>query len=262
VQAARDAGKTRIAALLPETDTGHAMGDALLAAAAESGLPTPQERSYGAGMSSVDAAVRDISDYADRRGPIDAQIRAARKSGDPDARKAAAEAARQPLPPAPFDALLLADTGVPLSELGTLLPYYDVSSAQVMGPALWASPAARVGSGGILGGAWYAAPDPAARGGFVQTFSAKYMVQPSVLADLAYDAASIARVTAQDGGTSLIDSLTRPGGFTGADGTLLLQRDGHVQRALAVFQLSHGTAAIIAPAPSILTPTPRAGPSS
>ena len=262
VQAVRDAGKTRIAALLPENDTGHAMGDALLMAAAEAGLATPQERTYGAGMSSLDAAVRDVSDYADRRGPIDAQLRAARKSGDPDAKKAAAAATRQPLPPAPFDALLLADTGVPLSELGTLLPYYDVYGAQIMGPALWASPAARAGAGGVLGGAWYAAPDPAARGNFVQAFSAKYMVQPSVLADLAYDAASIARVTAQGGGATLMDSLTRPGGFTGADGTLLLQRDGHVQRALAVFELSHGTSAIVAPAPSILTPTLSVHPTS
>jgi len=253
VQAARDAGKTRIAALLPENDTGRAMGDALSAAAAEAALPVPQQRSYGAGMGSLDAAVRDISGYADRRGPIDAQIRAARKSGDKDAKKAAAEAAKQPLPPAPFDALLLADTGVPLSELGTLLPYYDVGSAQIMGPALWASAAGRASSGGILGGAWYAAPDPAARGAFVQAFAAKYAVQPSMLADLAYDAASIARVTAQGGGATLAESLTRPGGFSGTDGTLLLQADGHVQRALAVFELSHGAASIVAPAPTILT---------
>jgi hypothetical protein len=59
-----------------------------------------------------------------------------------------------------------------------------------------------------------------------------------------------------------MDSLTRPGGFTGADGTLLLQRDGHVQRALAVFELSHGTSAIVAPAPSILTPTLSVRPTS
>ena len=41
-------------------------------------------------------------------------------------------------------------------------------------------------------------------------------MQPSVLADLAYDAASIARVTAQTGGAALTTSLTRPGGFSGA----------------------------------------------
>jgi len=182
-------------------------------------------------------------------------MRAAKKADDPALKKAAAEAAKQPLPPTPFDALLLADTGVPLSELSTLLPYYDVYNVQIMGPALWASPAARVASGGVLNGAWYAAPDPAARAAFVAAFAAKYTVQPSVLSDLAYDAASIARVTGQTGGATLVDSLTRPGGFTGTDGTLLLQPDGHVQRALAVFQIYNGTASIVSPAP-------RAGPTS
>ncbi len=260
VGAARDAGKTHIAALLPDTDTGRAMGDALLVSAAEAGLPTPAERTYGPGMPALNEAVRDISDYADRRGPIDAQMHAAKLADDPVLKKAAAEAARQPLPPNPFDTLLLADTGVPLSELSTLLPYYDVTNVQIMGPALWASPAARTASGGVLNGAWYAAPDPAARGPFVAAFAAKYAVQPSVLADLAYDAASIARVTGQTGGPSLLDSLTRPGGFSGTDGTLLLQPDGHVQRALAVFQLApDGTTAIVSPAPTVLTPAPQAG---
>jgi outer membrane PBP1 activator LpoA protein len=248
VLAARDAGRTRIAALLPENDLGRAFGDALNEAASEAHLPAPAQRSYGTDMASIDTAVRDISDYAERRGPIDAQVHAARSSTDPAVKKAAALAAKQPLPPAPFDAVLLADTGTPLSELGALLPYYDVGDAKVMGPALWGSPAGRAGGGAILNGAWYAAPDPAARASFAQNFATRYSVEPSILADLAYDAASIARVTAQGGGATLTVSLTRPGGFSGADGTLLLQPDGHVKRALAVFELSHGTASIVAPA--------------
>ena len=252
VQAAQAQGKVRIAAVLPDSDLGRAMGGALASAAAEAGIPPPQQRTYGAGMGALDAAVRDVSGYADRRGPIDAKLRAARASGDPAARKEAAEAARAPLPPAPFDAVLLADTGVPLSELASLLPYYDVGSAKVMGPALWAAAANRANSGGVLNGAWYAAPDPAARGGFTQSFVAKYAVMPSSLADLAFDAASIARVTAHGGGATLTESLTRPGGFAGADGTLLLRPDGSVQRGLAVFELDHGVAAIVAPAPATL----------
>ena len=121
-----------------------------------------------------------------------------------------------------------------------------------MGPALWATPTSRAASGGALSGAWYAAPDPIARAAFVSAFAGKYAVQPSMLADLAYDAASIARVTAQGGGASLVASLTRPGGFSGADGTLLLQADGRVQRALAVFMLSHGATTLVSPAPATL----------
>jgi branched-chain amino acid transport system substrate-binding protein len=253
VAAAQEQGKTRIAAVLPQNALGQAMADSLTATVASDGLPPPRMQTYGAGMSALNEAVRTVSDYADRRGPLDAAIHAARSSGDPAARRAATQAARQPLPPLPIDALLLGDTGTPLAELGTLLPYYDVTGIQIMGPALWAQETNRADSGGILRGAWYAAPDPAARAGFVQTFTARYSVAPSVLADFAYDAASIARVTAQSGGVSLAASLTRPGGFSGVDGTLLLLPGGKVLRSLAVFQLSDGGASIISPAPAVLT---------
>lgn len=256
VQAAQQAGKTRIAAVLPDNDLGHAMGDALTKAAAADGLPVPQQRSYQDGMASVTEAVRDLSDYADRRGPIDAQIHAARTSDDPAARKAAALAANQPLPPVPFDAVLLGDVGTPLAELATLLPYYDVTGVQIMGPALWALPQNRAGAGAIMGGAWFAAPDPSARADFVQAFTTKFGEPPSVLADLGFDAGAIARVTAQGGGATLLESLTRPGGFTGANGVLRLQPDGRVQRALAVFELSNGTPSVISPAPSVLITPP------
>ena len=108
VRAAQDAGKPRIAALLPQTDLGRAMGDALAQAASDAGMPPPPQRSYGGGMASMDAGIRDLSDYADRRGKADAAMKAARISGDPEAKKAAAELAHQPFGPAPFDALLLA----------------------------------------------------------------------------------------------------------------------------------------------------------
>ena len=119
----------------------------------------------------MNGTIRAVSGYADRRGPLDAQIRAARAQHDADGRRKAAELARAPIPPAPFDALLLADTGEALATIAALLPYYDVDqpAVRVLGPALWASPAARAGAG--LGGALYAAPDPATRSDFDQRYS-------------------------------------------------------------------------------------------
>jgi ABC-type branched-subunit amino acid transport system substrate-binding protein len=254
VQAAAQEGRTRIAALLPENGLGAAMGQALTRSAAAAGLPPPQEQTYGDGMSSITQAVQAISDYADRRGPIDAQIRQAKQSGDKAAIKAARDASRQAiasLAPLPFDALLLADTSTPLAELGTLLPYYDVSGVQIMGPALWAQPDKRAGAGGVIQGAWYAAFDPAVRVPFVTAYTARYGDAPPMLADFAFDAASIARVTSTQG-ASLSESLTRPGGFTGANGAMLLLPDGRVLRALAVFRIDGDQASIVAPAPATL----------
>ena len=254
VIAAQRQGRTRFAALLPDDEFGHAMANALNEAAGPLGLQPPKVSIYTGGMAGMNPAVRDLADYADRRGPLDEQIRAARARGDAEGNQEAAELARRSVPPPPFDALLLADTGEKLAELGTLLPYYDIrspSEVRILGPALWAAPQARRGAGALLEGAWYAAPDPSARGGFEQRYSQKYGTPPPPLSDLAYDAASIARVVAQQGG-GVAGSLTRPQGFLGADGVFALQPDGHVRRGLAVFEIQHGTPTVIEPAPQSL----------
>ncbi len=252
---AAEAGKSNIAALLPENELGQDMGAALAAAASRDGLPPPRVRTYGAGMQAITQAVQAISDYATRRGPIDQQIEQAKRTDDRAALKAAIAASHQPLPPLSYNALLLADTGTPLAELATLLPYYDVSGVQIMGPALWAAPANRNGAGALLAGAWYAGFDPAARGPFVTAYTARFGTAPPLIADFAFDAASIAHVTLDDTTESLTASLTRPGGFTGANGAMLLLPDGRTRRALGVFQIDQGNTTMIAPPPPSLTPS-------
>jgi branched-chain amino acid transport system substrate-binding protein len=245
-------GKTRLAAALPQNEFGQAMATALGQATAAAGLPTPDIRTYAPGMSSINAVVRDISGYSERRGPLDAQIRAARNQHDAEGRKRAIELSRQPIAPPSFDGLLLADTGDALSTLTAMLPYYDLDppTVRVLGPALWAAPGARGGAG--LNGAWYAAPDPAARANFDQQFSAANGTPAPGLADLAYDAASIARVLAHSGGYSAA-SLSRPEGFAGVDGVLALQPDGSVRRGLALFEIQRGGPVMIEPAPDNLS---------
>jgi hypothetical protein len=241
-------GKSQFAAMLPESDFGHAMGQALQQATANGGLPAPNIRYYGRGMAAINAAARDVSEYSTRRGPIDAQIRAARAEETPEGRRKAQDLAKTGIAPPSFNALLLADTGSePLSEIAAVLPYYDVdrSSVKIMGPALWASPSS---GSGQFPGAWYAAPDPAARGNFEQAYTAKYGSPPSPLADLAYDAASLARVEGGRGGYS-VAALTQSEGFVGADGWFALLPDGHVRRALAVFVVARGGPQMVEPAP-------------
>jgi branched-chain amino acid transport system substrate-binding protein len=240
-------GRTQIAALLPDSDFGHVMGQALMQAATANGLPPPNIHFHGAGMGSINTATRDLADYASRRGPIDAQIKQARALGTPDGRRQAQQLAKTPIPPPNFSALLLADTGEELSEVAAMLPYYDVdrSQAQILGPSLWASPSS---GSGQMPGAWYAAPDPAARAALEQGYAAKYGGPPPAVADLAFDAASIARVLGTSGGFS-IAALTQPAGFVGADGWLALLPDGQVRRGLAVFRIERGGPQMIEPAP-------------
>ncbi|MBN8890634.1 MAG: penicillin-binding protein activator [Rhodospirillales bacterium] len=252
VASAAAQGKTRFAAVLPENDFGHAMAAAIAKATVSAGLGAPEIRFHGTDMASINATMRSVSNYAGRRGPLDAQIRAARALHTAEGRRRAAELARAPIPPAPFDALLLADAGEQLAAVASLLSYYDLDApaVRVLGPALWASTTARRDA--PLNGAWFAAPDPAARAGFNASYQAAYGAQAPGLADFAYDAAAIAAVLAQEGGYS-VAALCRPEGFAGVDGVLALQPDGQVRRGLALFELGRGGPTMIEPAPDSIS---------
>jgi branched-chain amino acid transport system substrate-binding protein len=246
-------GKNRFAALLPPSGFGSATGTALTQVLASAGAPAPDIHVHDGGNANIAATLRDISDYAGRRGPIDARIKADRALHTVEARKEIAELSRQPVPPAPFDALVLADTGEKLAWEASFLGYYDIDppGVRLLGPALWASPAMRGGAN--LTGAWYAAPDPAARATFDQQYQAKYGAPAPGLADFAYDAAAIARVLAGAPGGYSVAALCRPEGFSGVDGVLALQPDGTVRRGLAVFEIQRGGAIIVDPAPTDLS---------
>jgi branched-chain amino acid transport system substrate-binding protein len=247
VVAAQAQGKSRFAGLLPDTDFGRAMAAGLRTATEAAGLPPPNIRMHASGMAAITAGARDLADYANRRGPIDAKVKAARALGTPEGRREAQELVRTPIPPPPFDVLLLADTGDELQEIAAVLPYYDVdrSMAQIIGPALWGDPAS--GSGAVRG-AWYAAPDSSARSTLERDYTAKYGSPPPPLADLAFDSVSVAKVVLGPTGADTV-TLTQPGGFVGTDGWFLLLGDGQVQRGLAVFRIERAGPDMIDPAP-------------
>lgn len=245
-------GKTRLAGLLPDNEFGRAMGAGLTQSAAALGLGEPRIRTYtaGAGIGGLNGAARDISDYGNRRGRIEAESRAARAPGTAEARRRSAEINRRGVPPPSFDALLLADTGDALESLGSLLPYYDIytPTVRLLGPALWAS--GNSGAARFIG-AWYAAPDPSNRAAFEQAFTAKAGEPPPGIADIAFDAAAIARIAAPAGFSGA--TLTRADGFLGANGLLALQADGHTRRGLAIFEIQRGGPQMVEPAPQSLT---------
>ncbi|MEA2775983.1 MAG: hypothetical protein QOF90_1389 [Acetobacteraceae bacterium] len=247
VTAAQAQGKSQFAALLPDTDFGRAMATALTRATEAAGMAPPNIRMHPPGMAAITASARDLSDYANRRGPIDAKVKAARALGTADGRREAQELVRTPIPPPNFNVLLLADTGEQLQEIAAVLPYFDVdrSAVQIVGPALWSDPTS---SSYAVSGAWYAAPDNSTRSNLERDYSAKYGSAPPPLADLAFDSAGIARMVVGPNGADMT-ALTQPSGFVGIDGWLILLPDGQVRRGLAVFRIERAGPAMIDPAP-------------
>lgn len=259
-------GRTRTAALLPEGAYGQLMSAALNQEAQALGTPAPRIQYFSPSFSSLNQGVRSVSDFDSRGASIEAKIRAARDLDNQTGRTLAAKLQREPIPPPPYDALLIGATGGQLAEIQNFLPYYDSGppQVQILGPALWAHDAAAMATHEALRGALYAAPDPSMGSGFIQKFQATYGNAPvSGIDKVGFDAGAIAVLASREGGYT-INVLTNPSGFTGADGVLRLNPDGHVQRGLAVFKVESGGPQIVSPAPQDLPPptAPAAPPTS
>ncbi|HQT46200.1 MAG TPA: penicillin-binding protein activator [Acidocella sp.] len=254
VQVAANAGRTQLAALLPDSDFGHSLGAALISETSTLGEPNPQITYYQSDFNSLNHAVEQMSDFADRGQSIEAQIKHERDLGTAAGRQKAHELQHVQIPPPSFNALFIGATnGNTLAELANFLPYYDVNPPQVqfLGPQMWSSLAPQMAHQPDLLGALYAAPDPALAAGFDAKYQTAYGVAPPAIADVAFDAAAIARLAAGSGGyTSSV--LTAPAGFSGTDGVLVLQTTGQVARGLAVFQIAPGAPIITSPAPTQL----------
>jgi ABC-type branched-subunit amino acid transport system substrate-binding protein len=216
--AAREAAHGPVAALLPDNDFGRAMGDELTRIAAAEGQQAPFVRMIGTGKDDIVAAVNELAGTA---GP-DQQL--------------------------PYGAILLGTTGNDLRVFARAFAdaKIDRAKVQILGPALWVDPAS---DSSVLVGAWFAMPDPDARRDLIRDYTARYREPPPPRADLASDAASIARVLAAQGKMNAA-GLTQPAGFAGVDGWLALRPDGQVRRGLAVFRVDRGRATKIGDAPA------------
>ncbi len=148
------------------------------------------------------------------------------------------------------DALFLPESG---SELKTItdqlgLSGFDATHTHILGTGLWDVPGLGHQIPALIG-AWYAAPDPAARRNFIASYTAAYGQEPPRLATLAYDATALAVVIAKHGARYDEMALTNPNGFAGLDGIFRLTTSGVVERALAINEVTAEGAHVIDPAP-------------
>jgi ABC-type branched-subunit amino acid transport system substrate-binding protein len=102
-----------------------------------------------------------------------------------------------------------------------------------------------------LQGAWFSTPDNAGFTSFVARYSRKYGSEPSRVATLAYDGASlVAALSRQQGANRFSESvLQNPSGFSGVDGVFRFRADGTNERGLAVVMISNNATQVVSPAP-------------
>lgn len=219
-------GRKRFAALLPDDAYGRMMGDVFRQAVAASGGTVKAVEVYGVqGNAALEPARRLID---------------AMKRADEDGE--------------PVDAVFLPAGPEALASLGPLLTYagMDLNRVKLIGTGAWDYPG--IGREAALVGGWFPAPEPRGWQEFAERFGRTFGSAPPRIATQAYDAVTMAvQLSSSPPGARFTSAtLTRPNGFTGADGPVRLRADGLADRGLAVLEVQKMGSNILEPAPSAL----------
>jgi len=127
----------------------------------------------------------------------------------------------------------------------------DSKKVQILGTGLWND--ARVLSLPALQGAWFAAPDNAGFTAFAARYRARFKSDPTRIATLGYDAASLAVALSHKPAPHYTqDVITSRAGFNGVDGVFRFLANGRNERALAILQINNGTTAQLSAPPRTL----------
>lgn len=213
-------GKSRIAALVPDSPSGEIVLKAARDTLATQGMALTAEAKYPAQGVGIEQAMSAL------------------------------------IPPGTtpqFDALLLPEGG---PALGTILRSLRTrgltNQVQLIGTGFWDNPSLLRSVS--LDGAWLASTPPQATALFEQRFLATYNYAPTRTASLAYDAVALAVTLATSNRPFDTPALTQSSGYSGpANGIFRLRGDGTVQRGLAVLQVQGTNLLVIDPAPAGFT---------
>lgn len=232
---ARDQGKQRFALLARSDEYGQAVAEAFRSVVPQLGGQVTKVEYY-------DPQAKDISQQVRRFTESDARTRGRDKK---DA---------SPVPPPPFDAVMIADEGTRLRTVSSLVTYFevDIDKTPILGTMLWDDP--RLAAEPSLQGAWFAAPSAESYAEFERRYASAFGSRPpragTLRASLAYDATALAATLVRQNLDYSAATLTNPGGFAGVDGLFRLRPDGTSDRGLAVRQIAKSGLTDIAPAPT------------
>lgn len=153
---------------------------------------------------------------------------------------------------APYDAVLLADSGGTAAMAVPLLRRGGGGNTQILGTELWNTERSVV-SLPALNGALFASVADTLYLQFAARYRARFGVAPYRLASLGYDSVLLTVRVMRDWpvGTPFPTArLSDKGGFAGLDGAFRFTADGVAERALEVQQIGNGATTVVSPAPA------------
>lgn len=218
----------------------------------EDDVPEKLAALYPAGQQDRAQVLRRVTAYDGRQQALENERRRLRGSNDPAAQeRLQALATADTYGSLPFDAVLVADGGPRLREIGALLNYYDANerTTQALGTMLWQEDPTALLEAPLQEG-WIATISPELDEVFYRRFEQFFGREPVSLAGLAYDATALAAVIASSDRTFPEDLLTDGSGFIGRAGIFRLREDGLTDHGLAVVAVDAGDFRVLDPAPS------------
>ncbi len=149
-----------------------------------------------------------------------------------------------------FDAILLPERGVRLTQAASLLPFFDVDpdNVQLLGTMLWNAPG--LGREPVMVGGLFPAPPVESTRRFSDRYLDLHGETPPPIANHGYDAVALAAVLAKSGLATPFSAsaITSAGGFAGIDGIFRFTPNGLSQRGFAVMEVTRSGAVTVSPA--------------
>jgi ABC-type branched-subunit amino acid transport system substrate-binding protein len=247
VDYAASKGLKRFAALVPDGVYGQRTSVAFTRAVSEGGGQVVALQNFARTPAALPQAARKVTAYDTRV----KQAGSAAPVKRPDGTIAAPSTA---LPPPPFDALLVADSGAIAAAFAPHLTRFGAPTGSflMMGTELWNTEPGLGASPALRGAVFAAVPDQRFQS-MARRYQARFGGTPSRLASMSYDAMLLAVSTA--GGQWRLGApfpqtlLADPQGFAGVDG--IFRFKGNVaERGLEVQQVTPGGFTTVSPAPT------------
>lgn len=215
VRHARSQGVERFAALIPEGVYGRRASDAYVSIVGRAGGRVVANESYGRTPTSLRSAALRLNSAA------------------------------------PYQAVLVADSGRIAISAAATIRTGPSRSARILGTELWRSETALTASPPMRG-AWFAAAPENMFEQLKTRYRARFGKTPYRLASLGYDSVLLAVRIGNEwriGRRFPEGELLNPEGFSGIDGAFRFGRDGVADRQLEVIQVNAGAFTPVSPAP-------------
>jgi len=244
---ARSRGVERFAALVPAGIYGQRVQTAFVRAVAAGGGKTTALATYTREPSRMGAAVREVTAF-DTRNRASAVGTTVRSDGS------VASSTATKLPPPPFQALLIADSGSNAAQFLPALSRFGVppGSVTLLGTELWNNEPGLATAAALRGAMFATVSD-----GNFRTLASRYKTRhgstPSRLASLGYDAVLLVNSVAGNwklGEAFPTAALRSRQGFSGIDGAFRFDASNIALRALEVEQIGEGRFKTVSSAPA------------